>query len=62
MIFIMNKKYLNKQESANYLSISLSVLDKEIESGNLKFSRLGDRTFRISLIDLDRFMNENKQS
>ena len=51
-------KYLTPKEVSQELSVSVSLVYKEIRSGNLVSHRFGKRAYRISEVDLKRYAAE----
>ena len=56
----MEKKLLNKRETAKYLSLGVSTVDKLLALKRLKPVRLGRRVLFLRE-DLDKFILENRQ-
>ena len=56
----MEKKLLSKKETAKYLSLGVSTVDKLLAMKKLKPVRLGRRVLFLQE-DLDKFILENKE-
>ena len=55
-------KYLTPKEVRQELNVSVSLVYKEIRSGNLLSHRFGKRAYRISEVDLQRYVAERSSA
>ena len=54
----IRRKYLSLKEAAEYTGISVSELHRNIKKGKLHAYRPSQRLIRVSLLDLEEFMNK----
>lgn len=53
-------KPMTRQETAEYLGVSLPTLDKRIREGIIEASQLGDGTIRIMKSDIDKALAKGR--
>jgi excisionase family DNA binding protein len=51
----------NRREAAQYLGIAEKTLDKALQSGEIKFRRIG-KAMLISKVELDRFLAGSQEN
>ena len=60
MTKLRKDEYLNLDRAAGLLGVSYRALKRMIEEGKIPYRRLGERTYRISSIELDQWIrNKN---
>jgi excisionase family DNA binding protein len=56
----MGSELLNKEQASRMLGVEPEIVDQLRKSGKLGFIRLGHKTIRFELSELNRFLNDNR--
>ncbi|MGO4960661.1 helix-turn-helix domain-containing protein [Jeotgalibaca porci] len=55
-------RFLTKKQSAQYLNVDIGVLNQLIETGHLPIAKIGKRTYRIDVLDIEKCLADIKHT